>query len=194
MPVYEMSAAGSVKIPRVNHQSMNAGNQFGAMVPISSTTVSSTGSVVISNIPNTFQDLFLIVNARTDSANTSSAVLRFNNDSGNNYSSTMFYGTGSAVTSERYTNESFIRVGYAIGSSETASAFSINAIHILNYANTSTFKTAINRDASDRNGAGLVQLTSGLWRSTAAISSIWYATSLVAGSTITLYGIRSSNS
>ena len=190
MPVYEMSAAGSVKVPRVNHQSMNANNQFGAMVPISSTVVASTGSVTMSSIPATFQDLFLVVSARTDSSTLTSALLRFNGDSGSNYSSTMLIGNGSSATSERYSNESFVRIGYAIGSSQLASAYASQTIHILNYANTSTNKTVIARDASDTNGSGLTQLSAGLWRNTAAISSITYATSLVAGSTATLYGIR----
>jgi hypothetical protein len=194
MPVYEMSAAGSVKVPRVNHQSMNAGNQFGAMVPISSTVVASTGSVTMSSIPNTYQDLMLIVSARTDSSTLTSALLRFNGDSGSNYSSTMLIGNGTSATSERYSNESFVRIGYAIGSSQLASAYATQAVHILNYAGTSTNKTIIARDASDTNGSGLTQLSAGLWRNTTAISSITYATSLVAGSTVTLYGIRASNS
>jgi hypothetical protein len=194
MPVYEMSAAGSVKVPRVNHQSMNAGNQVGTLVPIGSTVVSSTGSVILSNIPTTFQDLVLVVNARTDSSTLTSGLLRFNGDSGSNYSSTMLIGNGSSATSERYSNESFVRIGYAIGSSQLASTYAIQMVHILNYANTSTNKTIIARDASDTSGSGLAQLSSGLWRNTTAISSITYATSLVAGSTLTLYGIRASNS
>jgi hypothetical protein len=169
---------------------MNANNQFGAMVPISSTVVASTGSVTMSSIPATFQDLFLVVSARTDSSTLTSALLRFNGDSGSNYSSTMLIGNGSSATSERYSNESFVRIGYAIGSSQLASAYASQTIHILNYANTSTNKTVIARDASDTNGSGLTQLSAGLWRNTAAISSITYATSLVAGSTATLYGIR----
>jgi hypothetical protein len=194
MGVYELSGAGSVKTGRTLYTSMNANNQYGAMVPISSVVVSTTGSVIISSIPSTYQDLMLVVSARTDSSGLTSALLRFNGDTGSNYSSTMLLGNGTSATSERYSNESFVRVGYAIGSSQLASAYASQCIHILNYANTSTNKTVIARDASDTNGSGITQLSTGLWRNTSAISTIWYATSLVAGSTVTIYGIRAVSS
>jgi hypothetical protein len=164
--------------------------QQGAMVPISSVNVSSTGSVTLSNIPNTFQDLMLVVSARTDSSSLTSALLRFNGDTTSVYSSTMFLGNGSSATSERYSNESFARIGYAVGSSQQILTFSSQLIHILDYANTSRFKTIISRDASDVNGSGITQLSAALWRNTAAITSITYATSIVPGSTVTLYGIK----
>ena len=192
MSVYKLSQAGSPKTSRTLYSSMSAGTNYfyGAMVPISSTVVSSTGSVTMSSIPSTYQDLVLVVSARTDSSTLTSALLRFNGDSGSNYSSTMLIGNSVSSASERYSNESFVRIGYAVGSSQLASAYATQVVHLLNYANTSTNKTILARDASDTNGSGLTQLSAGVWRNTAAISSITYATSLVAGSTATLYGIR----
>ena len=196
MGVYELSGAGSVKTQRTNYKNMNANNQYGAMVPINSTVVSSTGSVNIPNIPSIYQDLMLAVSARTDSSTLTSALLRFNGDSGSNYSSTMLIGNGSSATSERYSNESFVRVGYAIGSSQLASAYSAQTIHILNYANTSTNKTVIARDASDTSGSGITQLSIGLWRNTAAITSLAMypetGPNWVTGSSFYLYGIKNS--
>jgi hypothetical protein len=162
----------------------------GAMVPINSVNVSTTGSVTLSNIPNTFQDLMLVVSARTDSSSLTSALLRFNGDTSSVYSSTLLLGNGVSATSERYSNESFARIGYAVGSSQLASAFSSQVVQIIDYASTSRFKTIVSRDSSDTNGSGVSQLTTALWRNTAAITSITYATSIVPGSTITLYGIK----
>lgn len=162
----------------------------GAMVPINSVNVSTTGSVTLSNIPNTFQDLMLVVSARTDSSSLTSALLRFNGDTSSVYSSTLLLGNGASPLTERYSNESFNRIGYAIGSSQLASTFASQVIHILDYANTSRFKTIVSRDASDTNGSGIAQLAAALWRNTAAITSITYATSIVPGSTVTLYGIK----
>ena len=162
----------------------------GAMEFIRSTVVSANGTVTLSSIPNTYQDLILVITARTDSSSLTSGLLRFNGDTGSNYSSTLLYGTGTAPTSERYSNESFTRIGYAIGSSQLANVFSTQLVQILNYANTSTNKTVISRDASDVNGSGITQLTIGSWRNTAAINSITYPVTLVAGSTVTLYGIK----
>jgi hypothetical protein len=63
-------------------------------------------------------------------------------------------------------------------------------ISILNYANTTTYKTALSRA---NNAAGGVDAVVGLWRSTAAINSIKMAIgggySYAAGTTFTLYGI-----
>jgi hypothetical protein len=174
----------------VSLASSAAASMHGAMVPIRSVVVSSAGSVLLSNIPSIYQDLMLIMTARTDSSPLTSLLIRLNGDTGSNYSSTLLNGNGSSPASERYTNESFIRVGYAIGSGQLSNVYSSQTIHILNYANTSTNKTVIARDASDVNGSGLVQLSAGLWRNTAAISSITIPTTLVSGSTVTLYGVR----
>jgi len=167
-----------------------AGAMHGALVPIRSLTVSSAGSVLISNIPSVYRDLLLVVSARTDSSTLTSGLLRLNGDTSSIYSSTMFIGNGTTAVSERYSNESFVRVGYAIGSTQLASTYASQVIHILNYASTSTNKVVLARDANDVNGSGLIQLSAGLYRSTTAISSITYATTLVAGSTVHLYGIR----
>lgn len=192
-PVHKLSQIGSLTGNKIDYPSMLAGyGDFGALQRIRYTAVTSTGSVTFSSIPATFQDLLMVVYARTDSATLTSALLRFNGDTGNNYSSTMLIGNGASATSERYSNESFVRIGYAIGSSQLANAYSTHAIHILNYANTTTNKTSLARDASDVNGSGITQLASGLWRNTAAINSITYATSLVSGSTVALYGVRAS--
>jgi hypothetical protein len=68
-------------------------------------------------------------------------------------------------------------------------------IHIFNYANTSTNKTTLARFASDQNGSGFTALSVGLWRNTAAISSLNISTGngsifWAAGTTVNLYGIR----
>jgi hypothetical protein len=62
----------------------------------------------------------------------------------------------------------------------------------MNYSNTTTYKTALNRS---NQAAGGVDATVGLWRSTAAIDTIrFYANTngsqnFLTGSTFTLYGI-----
>lgn len=191
MGVYKLSAAGSITNPRTEYKSMLAGyGDFGAVQRIFNLTRTTTGSTVISNIPQTFKHLFLVVNARTDSSTLTSALLRFNGDSGNNYSSTLSIGNGTSATGERYTNESFFRIGYAIGSSQLASAYSTQFVYLYDYANSLYNKTFTARDASDTNGSGITQMSVGLWRNTSSINSITYATSLVAGSTLSLYGIK----
>ena len=73
--------------------------------PIETQTVSgtSTSTVTFSSIPQTYTDLVL-VSAITQSADVSN-YLRFNSDTGTNYSRTRLVGTGSSATSVRGTND-----------------------------------------------------------------------------------------
>jgi hypothetical protein len=84
----------------------------------------------------------------------------------------------------------------AIGSSSSANVYGINIVDILDYANTSKYKTVRNLLGQDNNGSGIVQLTSGLWSNTAAITSIalvadpTYITNWTTASRFSLYGIK----
>ena len=188
-----MSAAGSVKVPRVNHQSMNAGNQFGAMVPIASATLTSTGGFDFINIPQTYQDLMVVVYAR--SAGTDGGLYWYANGDGSAiYSKTYLFGDGASAGSGRVSNSGGGQWGNIATSSNTAGMFSTAMVHVLNYANTSTFKTFLVRNADDRNGSGYSILQADLYRSTAGISRLTFGNAsyvnLAAGSQATLYGIR----
>jgi hypothetical protein len=65
-------------------------------------------------------------------------------------------------------------------------------VNVMNYANSTTYKTTLSRaDAANEELTAIV----GLWRSTAAITSIKVAAdagiNFSTGSTFTLYGIKS---
>jgi hypothetical protein len=200
MGVYELSGAGSVTTQRTNYKSMNANNQFGAMVPISSTTLSSSGDVYFTNIPQTFQDLFISVSGRSNQTLTTGGYFGgFNSNYGGNtnYSWTILKGDGSTASSTRNINEAGLwGDGIIPGSTSSSGIFGAMTMHILNYRNTSNFKTYLMRCSADLNGSGLTTLSAGLWRQTSAINLIYLTSSIsfTAGSTITLYGIRASNS
>lgn len=202
MGVYELSGAGSVKTGRTLYTSMNAGNMYGAMVPIASATATgSSNSLSFSNIPSTFQDLTLVLNARsTNASTTTQAIMFFNGDvASSNYSATWLNGNGSSASSGRDTN--FAQLYCVDGmpaASATSGIFSSTTFQILNYTSTSTFKTVLIRQAADLNGSGLTRLTVGLWRATpAAITTLGINTvsgNYATGSTATLYGIRAVSS
>jgi hypothetical protein len=199
MGVYKLSAAGSVLTNRTEYKSMNAGNMYGAMVPIASTTLTSSGDVYFTNIPQTYQDLFISVYGRSTQALTTSSYFggfNFNYGSNTNYSSTTLKGDGSSATSTRQSDQQGIWAdGILPGASSTLGIFGATTIYILNYANTSTFKTYLMRCASDLNGSGATTLTVGTWRQTSAISTVYLTASVAfaAGSQLTLYGIRAAN-
>ena len=157
--------------------------------PIATTTLgSASSSVSFTSIVGTFTDLVYIMNVKGASANY--PILRFNGDTGTNYSRTVLTGDGSTATSERRTNQNYMAINY--NAVTNTSNFNYNEIiHIQNYANTTTYKTALYRanNAASGTDAGV-----GLWRSTAAITQIDIlshdGTNFAAGSTFTLYGIK----
>lgn len=154
---------------------------------IATTTLgSATADYTFNSIPGTYTDLVLVINGGTSSSGQSIGM-RFNSDSGNNYSSTDAYASGSP-TSGRTTNTSFIRVvGRGIGTDSTLVDNGVTSIQ--NYANTTTYKSTLNRS----NVSGGVIMCVAQWRSTSAITSITIfgegPTNLIAGTTLTLYGI-----
>ena len=158
--------------------------------PIATNTISgsATTSVTFSSIPSTYTDLVLIA-----SGSTSAGVdlnVRLNGDTSTNYSRTVLSGTGSAAVSARSSNLDFFRLNY--DGYWTSSAVSVSIAHLMNYANTTTFKTILGRSNNASTG---VDAQVSLWRKTPeAINSVQvYITSgnYVAGSTFTLYGVKS---
>ncbi len=159
--------------------------------PITSQTLSSaTNSITFSGISGTYTDLVVVCNS-TISNNGGGAYMAFNGDtSGTNYSQTFLYGTGSAAGSTRTTNSVGTAnwVGGQIGgmSNTTPSTYVIN---VINYSNTTTYKTILSRSSDLYTEASV-----NLWRNTAAITSIIIgaqgAYTFSAGSTFTLYGIK----
>ena len=157
--------------------------------PIATTTLSSNQtSYTFSSIPATYTDLVLICNFKNSVGAGYWGQLQFNGDTGSNYSTTVLDGNGTSATSYRYSNEN---VGVRIGGTTTANN-NPSIVNIMNYANTTTYKTQITR-YSDASRAA--QAFASLWRSTAAINSIKIqiesaTADIVAGSTFTLYGIK----
>jgi len=172
----------------------------GAMVPIVSSTLSSNGYFEFSNIPQGYQDLYLSVNARAaatigDSGfSNQSYITAYFNDITANYSVTFLIGDGSSATSPRASSQSNCYFGFIPNQNATSGIFGSTTIHISSYANTSNFKSILSRTAGDANGSGTTTLTVNSWRNTAAINKITLYcsyTNFLAGTTATLYGIRS---
>jgi hypothetical protein len=159
------------------------------MTPIATNTLSSSSnSLTFSNIPQTYTDLILIVNAKASGAQD--VVSRINSDSGSNYSTTFINGTGSAANSGRQSNQTYLYIDN-YGYLETTDG-QVSITHFMNYANSTTNKTILSRASNASNGVtGLV----GLWRNTSAITSITLycgiaAATFSSGSTFTLYGVK----
>jgi len=164
---------------------MAAGSTY---TPIATTTFTSVAtSYTFSSIPSTYTDLILIVNGGADSTGFD-AWIRLNGDTGSNYSSTNVYGTGTAAQSQRESNVTFLRIDRQ--ATWRSGNRTMNRANIMNYANSTTYKTVITRGDAPADAAEAIV---GLWRSTAAITTIQVgndaSANFAVGTTMTLYGI-----
>jgi hypothetical protein len=157
--------------------------------PIATTTTSSSSSLItLSSIPATYTDLRLIVTNIVGNPNQPAFSMRINGDTGTNYSTTfMAGGTGTSTTGA--TSQNYL-YGFNLGSTTIPQFWSVD---FFSYAG-STYKSLLWTNSSDTNGGGGVEKGVGLWRSTAAITSvsIYYpgANTYNSGLTATLYGIK----
>jgi hypothetical protein len=158
--------------------------------PITTQVLGSTaGTVTLTSIPQTYTDLILVVNAG-DTPTATVMRAQFNNDTANNYSETKLKGNGSTVSSSRITTNSELNVGETAYMSTASSSNALYTLHFMNYSNTTTQKTVFYRAGNPNFGD---ELCVGLYRSTAAITSIKLfppGNSFTSGSTFTLYGIK----
>jgi hypothetical protein len=147
----------------------------------------ATSTVTFTSIPQGYTDLVLVVSAANASA--SNLEITFNSDTGSNYSRTQLAGNGSSATSARESNYTSYRT---LNTPASTSTFSIATLHIMNYSNTTTNKTLLDRGglSSDSTYAQV-----GLYRSTSAISTIRLlaGANFSVGSTFNLYGIANAD-
>ena len=154
--------------------------------PLATTTLGSAQASVSFNSFSGYTDVVLVCNFGTAKGSQDGLLFRVNSDSGTNYSVTRVSGNGSSATSDRTTSATSMIAGGVDGSDTT----SVAIYNLMNYANTSTYKTVLMRNGF---AGAVTNGTVGLWRSTSAITSITLTaesgSNLRANSTFTLYGI-----
>lgn len=154
--------------------------------PIATYTVSGSAAAnyTFTSIPQTFTDLVLVTSVIYTNSSPS-IFYRLNGDTNNNYSTIALDGSSSPVVPyQSNTSVSFL-YGF-IGSTTSSPNTSVTSFN--NYSNTTTYKTSLGKAAYGNAGIYV-----GLWRSTAAITSIYLepvSTTFAVGSTFTLYGIK----
>jgi len=152
----------------------------------SQTLTTATASLDFNTISGNYTDLVLQALASNNSSGAESFRLRFNSDTGTNYSDIRMYGNGSTTVSNQRSNESYAHAGIN-GNSSTD--FTVHTINIQNYSNSTTYKSVI---SSSSWASNYVNASVCLWRNTNAITSInisCLATFRI-GSIFTLYGIE----
>jgi hypothetical protein len=154
---------------------------------ISTTTLGSPQTSVSFSSFGGYTDLVLVIAGKSDGVNADWG-LRFNSDTGSNYSRLYLYGSGSSALSGTNANTT-----YTQNMNFSNVDVEVNRVFIMNYANSTTFKTCLSR-TDDAASLGTVAQVS-TWRNTAAITTMSVVTAgaslLQTGTTLTLYGIKS---
>lgn len=152
-------------------------------------------TITFSSIPSTYKHLQIRGIGRSTNADTQdNTYVRFNSDSGANYSWHYLGGDGSSRFASATSSTNQIISGRLSAANATANMFGTFVIDILDYTNTNKYKTTRTLTGVDLNGSGNVWLWSGNWRNTAAISTITLttasSTNFAQNSSFSLYGIN----
>jgi hypothetical protein len=171
---------------------MAAGNTYVAIAE--QTLGSATASVTFSSISAAYTDLVLVFNGYNATVDGGSPFIRFNSDTTTNYSYTWLSGDGTSATSGRDTSKAQIGLNLVTGWDTTSTQPGMNIVHIMNYANTTTYKTVLGRSSLASATYPGTEAVVGLWRKTPeAINTILISLSaggtFAIGTTFSLYGI-----
>jgi hypothetical protein len=149
------------------------------------TLTGSETSVTFASIPASYRDLVVVISGSITDYDY--ILLRYNGDTGSNYSYADFIGDGSGI----YSNSATI-TGARVGRmSTTAGVISNLVAQIMDYSATDKHKTTLARGSSpDEMAIGVASR----WANTNAITSVTALTlsgeSFENGTTLTLYGIE----
>jgi trimeric autotransporter adhesin len=194
----------SVRAINANGSSAASSNVSGAVIQptafesIATQTLGSTSSTIsFTSIPSTYKSLQLRLRTRTGVASFTQTInVRFNSDTGANYANQNLYGNVATAAVSVETAQTSIAWGArAAAASSSSDIFGVTIIDIVDYANTSKNKVLRSYGGVHTNESfdPILEMISGVWNSTAAISSITFSLSsnnFVAGSTIALYGVK----
>jgi hypothetical protein len=161
------------------------------------------GSVSFTSIPSTYTHLQLRITGRSTNATANGITtgIRFNGDTGSNYSLHYlgaYQGAAAAVESNGIINTTQMYAIVLPAGGNASSIFGSGVVDILDYKNTNKNKTIRSISGYDINGStsgyNYINFYSGNWRSTSAVTSIDFV--MAAGgnyaeySSFALYGIK----
>jgi len=157
---------------------------------VSSTQSGTVSSISFNNIPQTYQHLQIRGVGYFSTANN--PLMRFNGDTGSNYSWHHAWTNGSSGNNYNYgTSQTFMYVGYADSANQPVTFW----IDIFDYRNINKHKSIKAIHAGETNGgSGETALWSGTWRNKAsAVTSIQLLPgggTFTAGTMLSLYGVK----
>lgn len=137
------------------------------------TGTGSSGVITFNSIPQTYKHLQVRAILRgTASATANGTDMRFNSDSGANYTLHRLIGDGASASADGYTGRTGAWLGLETDANAGANIYAACVTDILDYTNTNKYKTTRSLGAYDLNGSGQINFASAVWLNTAAITSI----------------------
>ena len=190
-PILQTLANGSA----YGYRTLAAGGGTAFESIATATGTGSSGTVTFSSIPSTYTSLQLrILGKTTDSNGLVSLQFRFNGDTASNYAYHRLQGDGATASASGSASQTLIESVTGMAGGFYADVFGAAIFDVHDYASTTKNKTTRMLLGTDRNGGGIIQLHSGLWMQTTAISSITITqnggANWATGSVFSLYGIN----
>lgn len=154
------------------------------------------GTITFSSIPGTYKHLELRYLARTTHNGLTYGKVSANGDTtSGNYTAHDLFGTGSGnAIASFYGNQTGFAIQKFSGADAATGIFGAGVLTILDYSNTSKYKTGRNLGGTDYNGSGELDFVSGVWFNAASaitsLSIVPSSGSFVEYSRFALYGIK----
>lgn len=159
-------------------------------IPLANVTLGgSDADIVFGSIPQIYDDLVLVLNGSPSDNSYPVIAMRFNSDSGTNYSYVGMSGNGSSAASGSNASLGYLSIGQAWGTGPSTSSRFVTTAQIMGYNNTDKHKTVLSRNNVPGTG---VEAQASRWANTAAITSITVITTsggFATGTTMALFGI-----
>ena len=152
------------------------------------TLASAQSAITFSSIPTGWSHLQIRGIYMTSTNAT--ATLTINGDTAANYSTHKLSGNGATASALSYApNNTYIFAGAAYSTNNPSPVI----IDILDYLNTNKYKTVRSLGGADANGSGQIDLASGVWLNTAAVTSVTVSippNNMNQYSSFALYGVK----
>lgn len=161
--------------------------------PIATTTLgSAANAITFSSIPSTYTDLRVVL-VPFSTGVSFNVFYTLNGNTGANYSRAKMMGDGTAASSSRNSNGTYVNL---ISNNGFTAIPALYTVDLFSYTG-STYKTFLytsNEEANTGNTNSSVSYGVGLWRNTSAITSMTFTTdagnNFAIGCVATLYGIK----
>jgi len=155
----------------------------------SKTLGTAQASIEFTSIAQNLTDLVFLVSVRTSDGVPAQELRVAFNGSTSSFSARQLSGYGSTASSSTPVRQ----IGGSPGTTATANSFNNSTLYIPNYAGSTNKSYSVDSVSPNNSSTDIfTNIVAGLWSNTAAITSVAISSAagnLVAGSTISLYGI-----